>query len=307
MNHRALESNLENLLRYFPREQVMAYYPRRIITPMEYLNPKYFSALCFRFIHNSQLTGTPHTPQSIQEARDCETFLDVLVKKMMPTYFVAREFLESVEQTDLLGCFTFAQLHFPMQGFLLVLPDHFTTPSVSHNIPFVMVSTLGGLLHIKPFAVTDDGKFRCDSITLKYQNAQESIQGYIERSVVLQRQENFPEYTSDVYIFGLVLKLLIILSTQPNALVDSLDDPPARKQRERKNGTIKTDALWNACFIGNRFSTRRRGVGMGGGSGMRMHWRRGHLRNQRYGAGRLVLKPIWIKPVLIHSELLRAE
>jgi hypothetical protein len=304
MNHRALESNLERLLEHFPREQVMAYYPRRIITPMDYLNPKYFSSLCFRFIHDNQLTGKAPTPQSLQDASDCKTFLAVLVKKMMPTYFLAREFLESVEQTDVLESFTFAQLHFPMPGFLLVLPDQFTMPSVSVNIPFVMVSTFEGLMYIQPFAVADDGKFRSVSLILKYENVQQSIQAYIERSVVHQRQQNSAEYTSDVYIFGLILKLLIILSTQPNALVDSHEDPPARKQRERKYGTIKIDALWNPCFIGKRYSTQRIGADIGCGSGVRMHWRRGHLRNQRYGPGRLVLKPIWIKPVLIHAELL---
>jgi len=303
MNHKGLELTLEHLMQHAPREQVMAYYPRRIITPMDYLNPKYFSALCYRFIHNDHLTGKAPTPQSQQEASDCETFLAVLVEKMMPTYFVAREFLESVDQTDVLESFTFAHLHFPMQGFLLVLPDHFTTPSISQNIPFVMVSTFEGMLYIQPFAVADDGKFRSVPLILRYKNAQESIQGYLERSEVRQRQENSDEYTGDVYIFGLVLKLLIILSTQPHALVDSPDDPPARKERIRKKGSIK-DALWNASFIGKRYSTQRVETGNGGGSGMRMHWRRGHLRNQRYGEDRSLVKAVWIKPVLIHAELL---
>lgn len=160
MNHKALESNLENLLKRFPKEQVLAYYPRRIITPME------------------------------------------------------------------------------------------------------------------------------------YENAQESIQAYVARSVAQQNQDKSDEYKFGVYIFGLVLKLLLIISTKPNALIDSLDQPPARKQRVRKNGTIKADALWNPCFIGKGYSAKRVGDSGGSGSPMRMHWRRGHLRNQRYGPDWSLVKVI---------------
>jgi hypothetical protein len=303
MKNKALEAQLDGLLKEFPKEQVLAYYPRHIVTPMAYLDPKYFSVLNFRFIHNQLLTGTTPTPQNQEDTQECETFSAVLVEKMVPTYFLAEEFLESVDQTDFLESFTFSQLHFPMPGFLLVLPDQFTAPRVSLNVPFVMVSTYEGLLYIHPFAVNDAGNFARVSTTIRFEGVQESIQASIERGEAYQSEDKSDEYKYNVYIFGLVLKLLIIISTKPHALVDSLDQPPARKQRTRKNGTIKTDALWNATFIGKGYSAQRIGAGGGSGPGKRMHWRRGHLRNQRYGENRSLVKVVWIEPVLIHGEL----
>jgi len=208
-----------------------------------------------------------------------------------------------------------------MQGFLLVLPCDWIKSKVGVHIPFVMVSTRDGFLHISQDVVGDDGRLRFVACNLLYENIGETIAAAIKfkKNLAFTQEEAFAiEAIADnscdtnsgevaIYVFELVMKLLIILSTQPNAFVDTIDDQPARKHRERKNGTIKTDALWNPCFIGKRHSTQRIGTVDGIGPGKRMHWRRGHLRNQRCGEGWLILKPVWIKPALIHREMLELE
>ncbi len=303
MKHKALEAQLDGLLKNFPKEQVLAYYPRHIVTPMAYLDAKYFSVMNFTFINNHVWNDAARTPDAEQAAGECATFSAVLVEKMMPTYFLAGEFLESVDQTDFLESFTFSQLHFPMPGFLLVLPDQFTTPKIGFNVPFVMVSTHKGLLYIHPFLLNDDGSCVQVSTKIKYEDVQESIRTRIEADKAKHLDDKSEVQRFHVYAVELVLKLLIIISTKPHALVDSLDDPPARKQRTRKNGSLKTDALWNPAFIGKGYSAQRLGAGGGSGPGKRMHWRRGHLRNQRYGENRSLVKVVWIEPVLIHGEL----
>lgn len=188
MNHKALEANIDYLLKHFSREQVFEFYPRRIVTPMEYLNPKHFSALLFRCIYHHIVTETPLTPEAEREALECQKFADVLLERKMPTYFVAGEFLESVEQTDIVESFTFAQLHFPMPGFLLVLPDQFTVSKTVLNVAFVMVSTLNGSLYIRPFGIENDtADFASVATTIRFEGVENSVHNYIEEGTERQK------------------------------------------------------------------------------------------------------------------------
>jgi hypothetical protein len=313
MKNLELDKQLSELLTAFPKEEVLEYYPRHIITPHGYLTPLYFSLINFYFINYREPYA--HSPELLKRRDARRLFSKVLTDKIVPTYFMDATFLDVVDQTDLLETFTFSQLHFPMPGFLLVLPHEWITQNAGANIPFVMVSTFNGFLHITQDVLNDDGSFSNAASTVRYEKVEDSI------SAVIKFRERLDFATEDtalinaitpdhsevhVYIFELVMKLLIILSTQPRALIDSLDEPPARKQRVRKNGTIKADALWNPCFIGKGYSAKRVGDSSGCGSPMRMHWRRGHLRNQRYGPDWSLVRVIWIEPVLVHGELLTA-
>lgn len=308
-----LDKQIAEILAAFPDERIMEYCPRRIITPHGYLNPKYFSLINYFFVTHRQPYA--HSPELLKRRDARLLFSKVLTDKNVPTYFLDTAFLEDVDQTDLLETFAFSQLHFPMPGFLLVFPHGWIKEKAGVSVPFVMVSTLNGFLHITQDELNDDGSFNNASSTVRYESVEDSI------SAIIKSRKNLDFSVEDtalldaitpdrskarICIFELVVKLLIIISTKPHALIDSPDEPITREQKQRKKGSIKAEALWHPIFIGKSYSAQRVEARGGSGPGKRMHWRRGHLRNQRYGEDRSMVKAVWIAPALIHAELLAA-
>lgn len=312
MKNAEFDRQLEKMLEVFPKEEVLEFYPRRIVTPLAYLSPIYFSLISFTFINHTE--PYENSPELLKRRHARRLFLKVLTEKFVPTYFLDESFLDAVDQTDMLESFTFSQLHFPMPGFLLVLPHDWIIAKAGAHIPFVVVSTRDGFLHISQDVVGDDCSLRFVANNIRYEDVKDTISATIKLrkglaftteeapllKAVMSDSSDSKTDNTPIYIFELIMKLLVILSTQPNALVDAPKE--ARKARARKDGVVKTEALWHPCFIGKSKSESLQRGGIG--PAKRMHWRRGHLRNQRYGLDRSMVKAVWIKPVLIHSEML---
>lgn len=111
------------------------------------------------------------------------------------------------------------------------------------------------------------------------------------------------EFNSKVQAFA--VKLMLALTAQPNFITNGTLARPEK----RKRGRIAKTELWNPNLIGWDYKAKRPAVtvtGEGTHASPRMHWRRGHMRNQPYGP-----KPwhettpkrlTWIEPVLINAE-----
>lgn len=87
----------------------------------------------------------------------------------------------------------------------------------------------------------------------------------------------------------LVFNLLFAMQARPE-LVES-----GRKEGYNKKANSQ---IWTPNIIGRKFSYQRHSQEHQGGS-KRMHWRRGHFRNQPYGHGLTEHKIIWIEPTQI--------
>jgi hypothetical protein len=93
---------------------------------------------------------------------------------------------------------------------------------------------------------------------------------------------------------SLVVRLSMILSARPE--LEGCSSVVKRIRAER--GKID---LWSPRWLGKGFTihrTRQEPV-TGEHASPRMHWRRGHLRNQAVGEGRLGRSLRWIEPMLI--------
>lgn len=76
----------------------------------------------------------------------------------------------------------------------------------------------------------------------------------------------------------------------------------AKQQRDANNAMLKSGyTVVRMC--GSEFLNPSSGAigagGQGSGVAMRAHWRRGHWRNQRYGASLAFEKLIWVRPTLV--------
>lgn len=100
------------------------------------------------------------------------------------------------------------------------------------------------------------------------------------------------------------VKLMLALTARPNMIQPGVMTRKAKIIKQKHPKTV--DALWSPNTVGWEYRAVRVDSGNGGGThaSPRMHWRRGHLRNQAYGEKSLLLrKVIWIEPVLIKADV----
>jgi hypothetical protein len=98
------------------------------------------------------------------------------------------------------------------------------------------------------------------------------------------------------------IKLMLALTARPDLIKVGQQ---TRKHREIKHSrrTEVREALWSANTIGWEYrATRERGGhAQGTHASPRLHWRRGHMRNQPYGEKLTLRKLLWIEPVLVNA------
>lgn len=126
----------DSLAREVPRLK-QALYPKRIIPPQGYFNPKWYTtslAILFRGWLLGDHTMLPHTTGAI---------MGLLASKYgLPFYFVQPEFAEAVAQTDPPEDFFLKDIRFPMPALAFVLPDAFVLHHFGYYAPFVGVATV---------------------------------------------------------------------------------------------------------------------------------------------------------------------
>lgn len=108
----------------------------------------------------------------------------------------------------------------------------------------------------------------------------------------------------------LLVNALFYLESIRSALPDGTpgrDTPPERHAQWLQSSNVRRQKLKSALtadgyavvrLVGAEIEDHGAGPGPGRGT-VRVHWRRGHWRWQRHGAGRIERKRIWIKPVLV--------
>ncbi|MGH8679601.1 MAG: hypothetical protein ACREUQ_14780 [Burkholderiales bacterium] len=91
----------------------------------------------------------------------------------------------------------------------------------------------------------------------------------------------------------LVFNVLLALDARPQ-----LAGSPGRKVGATKKGARRE--IWEPTIVGRDYRiVRARSGEAGTHASPRLHWRRGHYRNQAYGPGRTQHRRIWLEPVLV--------
>ena len=100
-----------------------------------------------------------------------------------------------------------------------------------------------------------------------------------------------------VRCLDLLFSVFLILEERPSYL----EAGARRKAPTRKCAP----EFWRPNVIGASYRIQREplGAGAGGGSSPRMHWRRGHWRDQPCGPGWRARKHIWLEPTLVNAPV----
>ncbi len=132
-NLRHLELTIEALQKIAPEIWAVAY-PRRIVPPLGYANPRYFSINLAGTILCAQKSDLNMLPELTSQ---CVAYH--LVKYKIPTFFVAYDFLCAIAATDPPEELNLVDVKFPLNAMLFVLPDIFLSQFSSVYSPFLAI------------------------------------------------------------------------------------------------------------------------------------------------------------------------
>lgn len=109
-----------------------AAHPRNIVPPSGYFNPKHYASTLvgdLLVVRDPAMNQLPHLTAYM-------TALTLIANKV-PTYFVAYEFAQAVANTELPRDFKFAEIKWPLDAQLFVLPDQFVMQYYGCYAPFM--------------------------------------------------------------------------------------------------------------------------------------------------------------------------
>lgn len=344
-----LHNLLDQFLKDLPERQPLTYkaiYPKRIIPPNGYLNPKYFAVTMWsemRVWWESEMRMLPH----ITGFANCLLQMEYGV----PTYFVRSEFAQAVAQTEPPDDFKFSEIKWPLPAMLFVLPTDFALKYFGYMCPFLSITRIdegvypAALKNLPPcempvmamepvqnqvarfnvvypvysskeVPVDYTGSYPLtmnvnemetapweDATYMEEQKLATAFERYeIRKEVADLPAEGEQEKLFNQKVQSFAVKLMLALTARPQVVKLGGIQRPAKK----KKGRI-LDELWHPNLIGWEYRAQR--VGSTGEHGThaspRMHWRRGHMRNQPYGP-----KPwtetspkrlTWIEPILVNA------
>lgn len=111
-----------------------AAHPRNIVPPSGYFNPKHYASTLvgdLLVVRDPAMNQLPHLTAYM-------TALALIANKV-PTYFIAYEFAQAVANTELPRDFKFAEIKWPLDAQLFVLPDQFVAQYYGCYAPFMAV------------------------------------------------------------------------------------------------------------------------------------------------------------------------
>lgn len=296
-----------------PLEAVLE--PRRVQAPAGYHSPKCVSTGLFLLLGNSRLkdrVGEALLPTEIT----AHGIAYQVIRHRMPIYFVREQFARAVMATDLPHDFTLEDLHWPMAGMVLAFPPGFMKEVVGKETCFVYTANCdAGEYRVSAFA-------GCPAVVLPkskvgwfwYATGPRGLETFVtsffrdERVNEVITRNAYTDFTgikdaqgveqdrvATDRVSALMLKLLVVLNTRPTLV----EQGTCTRPEKRKHGRVKQHALWSPNLIGWWYCVAGAGDYNGSHASPRMHWRRGHVRNQPHGPGRTLRKLIWLEPVLV--------
>jgi hypothetical protein len=288
--------------------------PRRVQPPPGYHSAKCVSAGLFALLGNRVLQaarGLPYIPTEV--AAHVVTYQ--LIRYRVPIYFIDQQFVRAVAATDLPHDFTLDDLHWPMPAMVVGFPALFMREYLGRDVCYVYAATCDAGDYAVPaqpgcptitvprskvawyFYCWQDGNL--ESFVSSYfrgDRAHEAIQNYsytdytgIKDQAAIATDKEITDRLS-----ALMLKLLVILNTRPQFV----ESGRCVRPQKIKHGRIQYCELWSPNVIGRGYRTIREDYG-GSHASPRLHWRRGHVRNQPHGPRWSLRKPIWVEPLLV--------
>jgi len=294
-------------------------YPRRIVPPNGYFNPKWYSPLIYglsRFWDEPAMCAQPHITGALAALQ--------LIKYGVPTYFVQPEYAQAVAQTRPPEDFRLSEIQWPLDAMLFVLPDSFIRPYFGWYIPFISVARVPAgtypndahlnrpseLLWAKDIGVKNNmamfhfpllrkslpavdytGAYPLHLPLAALQEATWNDATHYEESLcpaisAWKRVDDGPQGEAERVlhrkVLTFVIRLLLALTAEPAYLVDG---GIQRTEKRNQHNTVVRTELWNPNLLGWNYRTVRPETISQGGThaSPRMHWRPGHYTYQVKG------------------------
>lgn len=362
-----MNSHINDFMNWLPSQQPDVYkaiYPRRIVPPNGYTNPRFYGCTMWSQLmigFEPDMALLPHTTGVI----NC---LAQIVYRV-PTYFVRSEFAQAVAQTEPPEDFKLNEIKWPLPAMLFVLPTDFVLKYFGYLCPFISITrnepgiyprrvlknlpnltmpirtnpfTLEPMTTMKPLAEMNPINNQVERMTFVYpcygkdglpveytgsfpltlEVSAMADASFEDATYMEEARFNPPFDLHDNEIMNhapqgeaetafmnkmqmFAVKLMLAVTARPNYIKLGHIMRPEKV----KKGRVKHVALWGPNTIGWEYrAVRERPTDAPAGThaSPRMHWRKGHWRNQPFGP-----KPwtdaserrlTWIEPVLINAS-----
>lgn len=320
-----------------------AIYPRRITPPGGYLNPKYFSVSLWSALQvgfQPEMTMLPHVTGLINALHQVEyrvptyfvrsEFAQAVAQTEPPEDFKFSEIKWPMPAMTFVLPTSFVMSYFGfMVPFLSVsnasagiypdklknlpkceMPIRAVTPVESEVDRFLIVypvysNSTTPVDYTGSYPMTMNVNKIADA---PYEDAtymeEERTPNYALDRTLPDLPQGEQEIAFNAKVQSFAVKLMLALTAQPTYITVGTQSRPSKM----KHGRLR-DEIWNPNLIGWEYKAKRTvptGTSEGTHASPRMHWRRGHMRNQPYGP-----KPwndttpkrlLWIEPVLIGAS-----
>lgn len=308
------------------RESWAKVYPRNIAPPGGFPSPQSIAAQMMVAIDSAVCGSTEVLAKDIPLQSQFAT-CSKLIEYRMPTFFISRPLLEALLVSEPPEDYAFGDLHWPMPAMLFVFPERriespsdgwLTCMGVARLSPgqfsnpfsndMLLGQTMEGLRlgheGFSYFAPASTGIVFGSIHAAKADTAIRDITGTKDPDFarVYVRDAEATELSAvDNNFLGmlgsLAMRLLLLLNARPDFIGTS------RQIRKASTNPKKPSTdLWSANILGENYKLRTDASAShpaGTHASPRLHFRRGHMRNQRHGPNRALSKLIWIEPMLI--------
>ena len=237
-----------------------------------------------------------------------------LVKLRVPIFFVAPDLLKAVQMTVPPVDLDWVNLNLPFESAAFALPKGSLSHATHGDVGYVWYSQIMmGEPLLVPGAVgqeqaAEDNMFFIRASCLESPE-RPSFQQFMRGSqtptlnlkdltgVVVSKSQPESLVADDLTLVESMTSLIFGLVFAMNVR-EGLWERGAYTGKKAKNGA----EFWTPNIIGRHYVFPGNGSHGRSGVSPRMHYRRGHMRQQAYGEGRSLRRAQWIEPMLIAAE-----
>ena len=250
--------------------------------------------------------------------------MDYMVERKMPYLFIAPKLLDAVKRSDFQDEIDWMDLKLPYEHGCFILPRGALVHPTEGDCICIFWTRIAKdkeypckTAHVQNIACYGNNAFGIVAYTMSStyfdSNLTDAIRPKVKLRNLFYKFEGLegPDNSTGLLdeplrgddkgfledVGCIVFGTFLALNARANLLT-----PAKREKTVAKRGAVPVE-YWSPNIIGKAYETKREKTVVGGTS-PRMHWRRGHFRNQAYGPRRekvedMPHKVIWIEPMLI--------
>ena len=237
-----------------------------------------------------------------------------------PTFFVKRELLAALQQTQLPEKLSWKDVPLPYPGMTFVFPTGAIRHPTDGPIGFVAIGSVPAG-YIAAFPEIETKAYEVTNHSIGMFTAAHNKAGVPLLSSVWDPETCVPSEKApmagecvmfnekgeievmalsadDTTFLTRMGQFVVALILVMHARTDILSEGKATAKQTKSTGT----PFWTPHILGDNYRIHRETSGSGSHTSPRVHFRRGHLRRQHYGTEGTLVKTIWIEPTVVYPQ-----